>query len=465
MTPERSPRAGLLALMLELYDQSNPELRPDREGFAQRIVALLSECANVTYAGIANTRAGVESACREFAAQDVDVLFVACLTYAPSLIALPSLRDFSVPIVLLNTQELAGVGAAFGHDDLLRNHGVHGLHDLANVMNRSGVPFEVVTGHIDDPSVRQELADWCCAAYAVRQLRSLRVGLVGHPFPGMGDFGVDETTFLGGIGPEVVRVDPAEVVRLQSAAPAEEVAALMAADRGAYEVAEEVTPEIHEASSRAEWALRQIVRDRGLGAVALHYPPLAAACPEGVLPFLGAAKLMEEGVGFGGEGDVTSAALVHLAGLLFGQASFTEMFTIDFEGGSVFHAHYAEANPALAREDRPVRLVMREGWVGCGGASASLSFANQPGPATLMNLTVAAEGRFRIIAAEVDVLDYYRPAFLMPHFKSRPSIPLNAFLTGYLEAGGSHHLAIAEGHGLARVEKAASIIGVELVRL
>jgi len=465
MASERSPRVGLLALMLELYGRSNPELRPDREVFAQRIVGLLSECGDVVYTGVANTRAEVEGACRQFAAEDVDLVVVTCLTYAPSLIALPSLRNLSVPIILLNTQELAGVGESFGFDDLLKNHGVHGLHDLANVLSRSGVPFEVVTGHLADPQVRWELADWCTAAYAARRLRSLRIGLVGYAFEGMGDFGVDETTFLATIGAEIVRVDPGEFAPLRGEAPAEDVQALMAADREAYEIAEEVTPAIHEASSRAEWALRRLVGDRGLGAIALHYPPLAAACADGVLPFLGAAKLMAEGIGFGGEGDVTSAALVHLAGLLFGQASFTEMFTIDFEGGAVFHAHYAEANPALAREDRPVRLVMRDGWVGCGGPSASLSFANQPGPATLMNLTVGPEGRFRMIAAEVEVLDYLQPIFPMPHFKCRPSIPLKAYLTGYLEAGGSHHLAIAEGHELGRVEKLAAIMGLDFTTL
>jgi L-arabinose isomerase len=465
MSPERSPKVGLLALMLELYDQSNPELRPDREGFAERLGALLGECADVTYGGIANTRSGVEAACRQFAAEDVDAVVVTCLSYAPSLIALPALRGLSVPIILLNTQELAGVGEGFGYDELLRNHGMHGLHDLANVLNRSGVPFHVVTGHVADPAVRRELADWCCAAYAVRELQSLRIGLFGHPFTGMGDFGVDETTFLADIGPEVDRVDPSELPRRAAAAPVEAVQALMEGDRQAFAIAEDVMPEVHEASSRVEWALRDLVRERGLGAIALHYPPLAAASPGGVLPFLGAAKLMQEGIGFGGEGDVTSAALVHLAGLLYGEASFTEMFTIDFEGGAVFHAHFAEANPALAREDQPIRLVLRDGWVGCGGPSASLAFSNQPGPATLLNLTVGAQGRFRLIAAGTEVLDYAHPTFVMPHFRARPGLPLNAFLTGYLEAGGSHHLAIVEGHGLPRIEKAAALMDVELVTL
>jgi L-arabinose isomerase len=172
---------------------------------------------------------------------------------------------------------------------------------------------------------------------------------------------------------------------------------------------------------------------------------------------------MAEGMGFGGEGDVTSAALVRLAALLFGEASFTEMFTIDFANGAIFHAHYAEANPAMAREDRPIRLVRRDGWVGCGGPSAALAFGIRPGPATLMNLTTAAEGAYRLIAAEAEVLDYLQPIFPMPHFKSRPTMPLGDFLTAYLHAGGSHHLAIVEGHALDRVRKAAALMGVEWV--
>ena len=465
MTEARRPRAGFLALMLELYDQSNPELRPEREAFAQELAKRIGESAEVTYGGIRNTRAGVSAAAAEFAREQVDLVIVACLTYAPSLISLPALREVRAPIVLLNTQELSGVGASFGFDDLLKNHGMHGLHDLANVLQRSGLPYHVVTGHYRSPAVADEIADWCRAARGVRELRDLRIGLVGHAFPGMGDFGVDETSFLDKIGPEVDRIDLAEFAAGVREAPQQAVDAMVATDRAAYAVDADLTPEVHAASSRAEWALRRIVREHGLGALAIHYPPVAAASPGGVLPFLGVAKLMAEGIGFGGEGDVTSAALVSLAQSLYGQASFTEMFTMDFEGGAVFHAHFAEANPAMARRDQPVRLVLRDGWVGSGGPSASLAFCQEPGPATLLNLTVGAEGRFQLIGAEAEVLDFVQPAFPMPHFKLRPATALSDFLTAYLQAGGSHHLAIAPGLGLARAEKAARLMGIEFIRL
>jgi len=184
MTAERSPRVGLLALMLELYDQSNPDLKPNREGFAAELARLLGGSADVVYSGIRNTRGGVEAAVREFQAEDVDLVAIVCLSYSPSLISLPALLALRVPLVLLNTQELAGVGPDFGFDDLLRNHGMHGLHDLANVLNRMAVPYHVVTGHARDAVARQELADWVTAAYAARMVRSLRVGLVGHAFAG-----------------------------------------------------------------------------------------------------------------------------------------------------------------------------------------------------------------------------------------------------------------------------------------
>jgi L-arabinose isomerase len=323
----------------------------------------------------------------------------------------------------------------------------------------------VVTGHHADEAVSREIEDWCLAARATRELRALRVGLLGHAFPGMGDFGVDETTFLAAIGAEVDRVDLAEFAAAQRAAPQAEVEAMVAADERAYAVAPEMTPEVHRASSRAEWALRRIVGDHSLGALAIHYPPLAEQSEGGVLPFLGVAKLMAEGVGFGGEGDVTSAALVSLAQRLCGDASFTEMFTMDFAGESVFHAHFAEANPALARDDQPIRLVVRDGWVGCGGPSASLAFCQRPGPVTLLNLTVGPGGVFRLLAAAVEVLDFVQPAFPMPHFKMRPHTPLKEFLTAYLQAGGSHHLALAPGHHLGRAAKAAAIMGLDFAAL
>ena len=84
----------------------------------------------------------------------------------------------------------------------------------------------------------------------------------------------------------------------------------MAEDRRRFQFQEGITHQEHEANARLEWALRETLREHGLQGFAAHF---VAAGEEGwldTLPFLAASKLLGEGHGFGGEGDVTSAAAV-----------------------------------------------------------------------------------------------------------------------------------------------------------
>ena len=75
------------------------------------------------------------------------------------------------------------------------------------------------------------------------------------------------------------------------------------------------------------------------------------------VPFLAAAKLLGEGYGFGGEGDVTSAIAVAMMQGLAGSANFTEMFSMDFAGNCALMMHMGEGNWTMARKDEPVHLL------------------------------------------------------------------------------------------------------------
>ena len=95
---------------------------------------------------------------------------------------------------------------------------------------------------------------------------------------------------------------------------------MMVADREAYEVDPELDEPAHHASSQMEWALREVVGQMKLDAIAVHYPVLSDDPRFPAVPFLAMAKLIGEGLGFGGEGDVTSASCVALMRQLFGVA-------------------------------------------------------------------------------------------------------------------------------------------------
>ena len=456
------PRLGLLGLMLELYDRAAPDLKPREEPFAAKVAGKLGSFADVTYGGIAVTRAEVEQRLADFRAAGVDLIVIVHLSYSPSLISLPGLLRADVPLVLFNTQQLPAITERFTPDDMLLNHGMHGQQDLANTLVRMGKPFGVVTGFWEDAAALAELEDWAVAAATARRLRRAEIGRIGSPFQDMGDFGLDETRFLAEVGPHVQQVSLGLLAELQDNADEAAVQATVADYRARYDLAADLAEAELAASARAEVAVREAVRRLGLDGISIHYEALGHDPRFKALPFAAAARLMAEGLGFGGEGDVTSSAAVLMMHHLTGLATFSEMFTMDFGGGTVFMSHFAEGNPRMAKQGQQIQMVRRDGWVGSGGVSASLAFTMEPGPMTLVNLTVGAGGACHLIATLGEAQDFLVPGQATPHFRFAPAAGLKPFLSRYLELGGSHHVALSPGDQMSRVGKCAQVMGLRL---
>lgn len=456
------PRVGLLGLMLQLYDEALPHLKPIQEEFAQQLIQHWQNIFDICYSGIAVTRAEVEARLAVFRQEEADIIFVVHFSYAPSLIALPALRRCEIPLVLFNTQQLAGIGESFGYEEMLRNHGMHGQQDLANTLVRTGKPFGVVTGHWQDAEAMAELQDWAWAAAAAKKMRQAEIGRIGSPFQDMGDFGLDETQFMAHLGPHIQQISLAQLAERQEHAKAEDIHTIVQDYRAQYEMAGDVTEADLYASARIEAAMRALVGEQKLNGLAIHYQMLGEDPRFSALPFAAVARLLAEGIAFGGEGDVTSAAAVLLCHYLCGISTFSEMFTMDFAGERIFMSHFAEGNPALAAPGLPIQLVRREGWIGYGGPSLSLAFTMQPGPMTLVNLTVGAGGQLHLIAALGEAQDFLVPGQPTPHFCFQPQTPLKEFLSRYLELGGSHHVALTPGHQLSRLCKFAQMMELPL---
>lgn len=467
MNDIRKARVGLLGLMFDLYD-AWPDLKPAMAGFGANLATDLTEFADVDFPGVCNSREQVDAAVARFDQGQVDLILVVLLTYAPSHIALPALLATQLPVVIFNTQQLLAVGPGTQGIDTTHNHGMHGVQDLANVLVRAGRGFHIVTGHFQDPRALAEVRSWCDAARVAADMRRLKIGLVGYPMQGMGDFALDETAFLVQAGVRVHHLPMKMLGDLARGAPASAIEGQMAADRELFEFDSAITQQEHEASARLEWALRELLCRSGCQGFASHFLAVGEESLLDTLPFLAASKLLGEGFGFGGEGDVTSAAAVCMMQRLAGQANFTEMFTMDFAGNAILMMHMGEGNWRMARRDEPVRVVRSslEDIMSVRVSPLLLAFALEPGEATLVSLTTVDRGRMRIVVSEGAVLDHpYIPALQRPHFKYRPAGDLCAFLARFSEAGGSHHQALANGRWASTVEKIAGLLNVECVRV
>ncbi len=462
------PRVGLLGLTLEFYERLAPSLRPDREAWVRRqLLPALAGAADVRFDRAVFRREDVERAVADFERDGMDAIVVVLLSYAPSLIAAPALQRTRLPVILWNTQELLAVDASYGDAELIANHGVHGTQDLANVLVRAGVPFRYITGHPTDAAALAALADHFQAAHAVARLRQARLGLLGYPFPGMGDFGLDTTHLAATLGCSWEAIAVSDYNARAAKADPSAVGRLVADYRSAYEVAPNITDADLAATARAEIALRGIVADRRLDAYSYQFLSFGQDDRTETLPFVAASRLLADGVGFGGEGDLISAAGSALLGWLHPPASFSEIFTIDFAGDAVLLSHMGEANVAMARRDRRVRIVKRPGpIVPTRAAQLALVTSFEPGPATLATLTLGPGQRWRIIAAPVTIEDFGPlPQLAVPHSKVRPAGDVREFLTAYATAGGPHHLAICFGDARRKLALAAGFLGADYIGL
>jgi L-arabinose isomerase len=458
------PKVGVLALTLEFYETLAPGLREEREQWLRRkVLPALGPIADVVFDKAVFRREDIEAQVSLLESAGADALLVLLLTYSPSQLALPALRRTRLPIIVWNTQELHAVDDRFSEAAMVSNHGVHGTQDLCNVLLRSGVRFEYVTSHLSDESPVAMLEGFFRAAAAVHRLHAARLGLIGYPFPGMGDFALDTTHMSATLGCEWLNIPVEEYVVRAARADAKAVAALISTYREEYEVTSDVAAKDIEATARVELAVRALVSDYRLDALTYQFMAFGDDERTPTVPFVAASRLMAEGIGFGGEGDLIAAAGTTLLNWLNPPATFSEVFTVDFTGGSLFMSHMGEANVAMARTGRKIRMVARATPITrTRRGQLVLVVGLEPGPATLCALTLGPGGRWRLIASPVTVADWGPlDAMRVPHFKLAPRSDVREFLTAYAKAGGPHHNAVCFGDARSRVKMAADLLGAD----
>lgn len=464
MSVSLKPKVGILGLTLDFYE-SDPKIREGRDAWVrQTVLPALAPEVRPVYHGAVYQRAAIEAEVRRLEREGAEVLLVMLLTYSTSLSSLQALLQTRLPIVIWNTQELYGVDENYGSAELIANHGVHGSFDLCNVLVRSGVRFWYQTSHVEDPGAVAELVGTLRAAAGVTAFRNLRLGVLGFPFPGMGDFGLDTTHLVATLGCAVESLPMGEFYGLVARAPKTEVARLVADYRRAYRVGLGVKAEDLAAAARAEWALRAMLSAKKLNAFSYQFLAFANDDRAETVPFVAATRLMSEGVGFGGEGDLIAAAFATVLNQVAHPATFTEIFTIDFAGNGLLLAHMGESNIAMARKDSAVELRQRGPIVKTRFNQLVLPVFYEPGPATLAVLTLVDGQRWRIIASPVDVADFGPlPQAMTPQSKVVVRPDVRDWLNAYGRAGGPHHMAMCFGDACGQLKVLAHLLGADFV--
>ena len=226
------------------------------------MIPALQPHADVLFEAAVFRREDIESAVAQLRNRRVPMRsLVVLLTYSPSQLALPALQRTRLPLVIWNTQELLAVDQSFtvaAHDRQPRRARHAGSGQCADAQPAFASTTSPVPS--DDPQGLDELGDFFAAAAAVRRLRSARIGLLGYPFPGMGDFAVDTTHLAATLGCSWTNLTVEDYIQRAAAAAALRTWRGWWPSTGhSYDVAADVTDADLEATARAELAVRGMV--------------------------------------------------------------------------------------------------------------------------------------------------------------------------------------------------------------
>jgi len=448
--------------MQGLYDEMLPGIAERQAGYAAAVAQALRDVADVVVAPPVKERDAAEAALRTLERGRLDGLLVVMLTYGPALRVARLLAETPLPICLANIQPVPAVTADWDMADLTYNQGIHGAQDTANAMVRAGRRFHVVTDDWRAPSFADAIGAWARAAAAVTRWRSLKVAVFGYAMNGMGDIRVDEHALIRTLGPQIDALAPGALVRAAAAVDAADVADLMAAEDARFEVDPALTLDERADHARMQLGLERLLHEGGYGAYSTHFDAIADDGRFARLPLAAASSLMAAGYGYGAEGDALTAALMAAARDLLGVTQFTEMYAMDFPSDAILMSHMGEGNWALAREDRPTRLIKRP--LGIAGLADPPTFLFQyaPGPATLATLVSLGGERFRLLVAEGEILDGDElPALEMPYGLFRPDAGVRACMDAWLRLGGPHHQVLNPGRRASEWATFCELAGIE----
>ncbi len=454
------PKIGLLPLYLTLYDQAIPTLCGELEPFLAEVVgAFRAKDVEVVEGPICRVAADVQAAVAHFESEGVHCIVTLHLTYSPSLEAVDALAETPLPILMLDTTPDLDFGPTVDPMQLLYNHGIHGLQDLASMLRRRGKAYVVVAGHLSDPETMTRACGVLRGAHAAYRLATTQVLRIGPTFDGMGDFHVPEAVLAEKLTILVDEIEPAALLDFINAVSDPRCAEEMAEDSSQFEV--DAPPEVHLRTVRIGLGLRDYLEQNCYDAFSMNFLAFDQdSGPLSTVPFLECCKAMARGIGYAGEGDVLTASLVGALSKAIGPTTFTEMFCPDWAGGTIFLSHMGEFNPAVAAA-KP-RLYEKEFPFTPAQNPAAISCAPQPGAAVLVNIAPGPNDSFGLIVAPVTVMG----DGTHPDYKDwirgwlKPTVPLPAFLEAYSQHGGTHHNALVYGDCLDALAAFAKFAGL-----
>jgi len=452
-------KVGLLPLYIKLYDDAGTD-RTYTKAFYDRMAGLLkNQNFDVIKIDYCRIKSEFECAVKQFEEEGADCIVTLHMAYSPSLESIDALCSTDLPIVVLDATEAFSLNKFETPNPIGNNHGIHGVMDMCNLLKQRGKPYAIAAGHENGGKVIKKTADLVKAAVAAKSLKGSKVGNFGTSFDGMGDFLISKENLKEIFGVELVNFSDEEMKKLTESVLDKDVKNEIEVYKKEFEFNIEENQALYNAV-KAGLAVRKGIEDNKLDAFSVNFLDINSR-NLGSMPFVECCKQMQNGVGYAGEGDVLTASFVGALLKTFNQTSFVEIFCPDWKNDKLLISHMGEMSYAVA-DKKP--LMVEQGFPFTDATNAIKALAcYKEGPAVFANVFKDADGKYKLLLANVEMLpdeqgydDKIRGWF-------RPEKPIDEFLELLSEYGAIHHSFLVYDVNIKAMEYFGKLLNLDIV--
>jgi L-arabinose isomerase len=472
---EQGVRVGLFGIGLDTYWGQFPGLHDRLAGYLGGIQSKLAATgAEVVSAGLVDNVQNAQQAASLFKSKDVRVIFLYVSTYALSSTVLPVVQKSKVPVIVLNLQPTKAIDYPWFNTlgdrgkmtgEWLAYCQACAIPEVANVLNRSGIPFQQVTGTLDDSLAWREIGEWVEAARVADVMASNRLGIMGHYYNGMLDVYSDPTQQAAYFGTHIEHVEIDALKVLRKKVTQKEIDAKVQEFGRQFDVLAECPKSEVERAARTACALDRLVAEKRLGALAYYYEGTPGSEEEDIITSViaGNSLLTARHVPVAGECEVKNAQAMKIMDAFEAGGSFSEFYAMDFNEDVILMGHDGPGHLAIA-EGKPVLKPLGV-FHGKPGKGLSVEMKVKQGSITVLAVVQTREGKLKLLAAEGESVA--GPTLQIGNTNSRYkfSLSIRQFIEAWSREGPAHHCAIGVGHIASKLRKLALILGLEFVQV
>jgi L-arabinose isomerase len=423
----------------------------------------------IVFKTVLTTSDAILKVCQEASSTDQCIGLIAWMhTFSPAKMWIAGLKILTKPYVHLHTQFNRDIPFnEIDMDFMNLNQSAHGGREFGFINARMGIDRKVIVGHWKEAEVVKDLDAWLRSALGKHELSTLKVARFGD---NMRNVAVTEGNKVSAeiqFGFSVHGYGVGDLVACVNAVDQKSVDMLIDEYRSSYSAAsglftEAATRKAIFEAAKIELGLKSFLESGGFKAFTTNFEDLHGLVQ---LPGLAVQRLMQQGYGFGAEGDWKTSALVRVMKVmsegLAGGTSFMEDYTyhLDPKGMKVLGAHMLEVCSSIA-DSKPSLEVHP---LGIGGKDDPVRLVFKAPKGDALNVSLMDMGnRYRLLVNKVEVVDTPNlPKLPVARVLWAPKPNLKIAAGAWILAGGAHHTSFTQALTLDHILDLAEMAGVE----